>query len=219
MSKNKKVLSLITSILISIFILSFSIIITLNFRQIYYFDIKYLGISDVVKLKESELKENYDTIINYILDKNITNLNLSQFEMSANGRIHFQDVKNIFRKTNFIMYLSGFISLILFIINLKKSNFLFLKYTSIITVITPLVFIVLSIFNFNWLFNNLHNIIFKNNYWLFDPETDPVINALPEAFFMHELVLILIILLTMGIANYIAYTKLTKISLNTFNTK
>ena len=45
----------------------------------------------------------------------------------------------------------------------------------------------------NWdsAFVLFHRIAFDNDYWLFDPATDPVITMLPDAFFLHCALLIL----------------------------
>ena len=45
----------------------------------------------------------------------------------------------------------------------------------------------------NWdrTFVTFHEIAFNNDYWLFDPATDPVINILPDLYFLHCAVMIL----------------------------
>ena len=63
--------------------------------------------------------------------------------------------------------------------------------------VIAVIFIVVSIMsarNFSETFIYFHKLFFRNNYWIFDPTTDPIINALPEEFFMIELILIVILL-------------------------
>ena len=45
----------------------------------------------------------------------------------------------------------------------------------------------------NWqkAFVLFHEIAFDNDFWIFDPAKDPVINMLPNAFFLHCALLIL----------------------------
>ena len=38
---------------------------------------------------------------------------------------------------------------------------------------------------FDKLFVLFHEIVFRNDYWMFSSVTDPVIKILPEEFFMH----------------------------------
>ena len=50
------------------------------------------------------------------------------------------------------------------------------------------------LFHADWLLINFYCvswIIFNNDAWLFNPLTDPIINALPEAYFMHCFILFL----------------------------
>ena len=44
-------------------------------------------------------------------------------------------------------------------------------------------------------FIGFHHVMFSNDYWLFDPATDPVILILPDAFFLHCALAILICVL------------------------
>ena len=39
--------------------------------------------------------------------------------------------------------------------------------------------------NFEGSFVLFHKTMFNNDYWIFDPNLDPVINILPEEFFFH----------------------------------
>lgn len=40
-----------------------------------------------------------------------------------------------------------------------------------------------------------HKIMFRNDYWLFDEALDPVIKILPDAFFFHCAVMIILLIL------------------------
>ncbi len=37
--------------------------------------------------------------------------------------------------------------------------------------------------DFNQVFTLMHQILFRNSYWIMDPSIDPVINIFPESFF------------------------------------
>lgn len=42
----------------------------------------------------------------------------------------------------------------------------------------------------------MHKVFFDNDYWLFDPKYDPVITILPDRFFLHCGILIVLISVT-----------------------
>ena len=45
--------------------------------------------------------------------------------------------------------------------------------------------------NWDQVFVTFHKLFFSNDYWIFDPRTDPVITILPDEFFLHCAVMIL----------------------------
>lgn len=58
MTYNKK--DIILSIVLMIFIISFAIVFTVFFKQLYYFDINYLNIDKISGLPVETIKDNYD---------------------------------------------------------------------------------------------------------------------------------------------------------------
>ncbi|WP_442908890.1 lipoprotein intramolecular transacylase Lit, partial [Intestinibacter sp.] len=52
----------------------------------------------------------------------------------------------------------------------------------------------------------------SNDYWIFDPQLDPVINMLPEEFFMHMGITILIMMLIVSIILQLIYKLIKKIN-------
>ena len=62
--------------------------------------------------------------------------------------------------------------------------------------------------DFERAFITFHQIVFRNNYWVFDYRSDPVINILPETFFMHCFIMIVIIVITLaGLCLFYYYHK------------
>ena len=49
------------------------------------------------------------------------------------------------------------------------------------------------------LFVSFHKVFFSNDYWLFDPATDPVILILPDGFFFQCLAVILVLVIGSGL--------------------
>ena len=64
--------------------------------------------------------------------------------------------------------------------------------------------------DFDTTFLIFHRLFFDNDYWLFDPITDPVINILPSAFFLHCAILIIAVILLGSLVMYLVYLHLKK---------
>ena len=85
-----------------------------------------------------------------------------------------------------------------------------LKLTSILAVALPAVIGLFVAVNWDWAFVTFHHIAFDNDYWIFDPATDPVINILPDTFFLHCALLILGGVVLGSVVCGAAYRKLQK---------
>lgn len=204
MTYSKK--DILTSISFMIFIISFAIVLTVFFKPLYYSDINRLGIDITSGLSVDTIKKNYDILIHYQSIFFQGSLNLPDFAMSNGGRIHFEEVKLIFEIIQVVMIVSGISSLIFIYQQYQKKEFRFLKLTAIITIIIPAIIAGLASIDFNRAFILFHQIIFRNDYWIFDVRYDPVISILPEQFFMHcFMMIIVVIFICVGICFYLYY--------------
>lgn len=208
MTYNKK--DIILSIVLMIFIISFAVVFTVFFKQLYYFDINYLNIDKISGLSVETIKENYDILIKYQSIFYQGDLNLPDFTMSVAGRIHFQEVKTIFEVIQVSMLISGIISIILLIKRFKEKEYRFLRLTGIITILIPSILGFLVAIDFDQAFIIFHKLFFRNDFWIFDYRTDPVITILPETFFMHCLMLIIGIVLVISLILYLIYLRQRK---------
>ena len=82
---------------------------------------------------------------------------------------------------------------------IKEKEYRFLRLTGLITIIVPTVLGFLAALDFERAFVLFHQIVFRNDYWIFDYRTDPVITILPETFFMHCFMLIVVIVCLLAI--------------------
>lgn len=201
---------ILLSLSISLFIISLSVKSTLAFRQLYYFDMARLGIERDVNLSKDTIKKNYDVLIDYLQDKNIKKLHFPDFKMSKEGEIHFVEVKNLFGYFDYILYVTGVLSLLGIFINLKNKDFSFLKRSAYTLIILPIILAIPFAINFDKSFTVFHKIFFRNDYWEFDPELDPIINVLPQDFFFHNAVLILSIIMLFSVVLWLLHRKLKK---------
>lgn len=206
----KKFLNVIFSICFSIFIITTAINFTVSFKQLYYYDIDKLNIPKLSNLSKEEIKLNYDYLIEYNLSKNVDEFEMPTIKSSNQGKIHFEEVRDIFQNVNKISRICLIISLIGIIIGIKNKDIKILNYTSKALIIIPLVLAIPMIINFEDTFVIFHKLMFSNDYWIFDPRLDPVINILPEEFFFHAGIMILGIVLAVSIILYTIYKFISK---------
>jgi integral membrane protein (TIGR01906 family) len=179
----------------------------LNFRPLYYFDLDYLNIPEQSGYSREEIVKNYDVLVDYLRPSYKGELHFPTFPMSAEAKQHFVEVKDLFTAMNYIMYAAIILSILGIIIYIIKRNNRFLKWASIFLILLPVLLAVPFAVNFDKTFDIFHMIFFRNDYWLFDPTTDPIINVLPQAFFMHAGMLILSIITLGSLLLYIIYRK------------
>ncbi len=205
----KKNINVIFSVIFSVLIISTIVKFTVGFKQLYYFDIDYLNIPTLSGLSKEDIKKNYDYMIDYNLDKDKKEFELPSIKSSENGKIHFE-VRDIFQILNKIFNISLVLSVIGLVINILNKNIEFLKITSRALILIPLILILPIVVNFDGSFVLFHKIMFNNDYWIFDPNLDPVINILPEEFFFHAGLMILILTIIASSTNYLIYRLLKR---------
>ncbi|AOR24806.1 TIGR01906 family membrane protein [Clostridium taeniosporum] len=211
--KTKKFINYILGMFNALFMISISVIITLNLTPIYKWTIYKYNLSQYSELTVEELMFNYRKLIVYLQNPFIDKLSFPNFSMSMQGEIHFQEVKNIFMYINIYIFVVMILLGIYILIKhkIKYSNYVDL--TQILNnsanyILIFFTFVILCILiNFSKTFNLFHRIIFRNNYWLFDSRVDPIINVLPEEFFMIMSIVILIFILLQALGAKIYYYK------------
>ncbi len=207
--KQFNLLQLLFSLSLSLFIIFAAVKITLMFKPLYYFDIKYLNIEELSGFSKEEIVKNYDYVINYLLSPITQEFNLPSIPYSKYGQIHFKDVKRIFTSIDILLIVTGLVNITGLFLNLKHKNLDFLKRTSSMLILLPTVLLTALMINFDTAFVIFHKIFFRNDYWQFDPELDSIINILPQEFFLHSALLIVILIIASIVALRVIYIKLS----------
>jgi integral membrane protein (TIGR01906 family) len=179
--------------LIFIFI-SLSVYFTLLFKPLYYIDINILNIEQTTHINKNELKANYDYVITYLTQNKSEEFNLPTLPSSPHGKIHFKEVKILFDKLKVILLSSIIISIIGIIINKRNKKTKYLLTSSIFLIILPILLLIPFLIDFDRSFTTFHHIFFNNDYWLFDVDLDPIITILPQTFFFHCAILVIILI-------------------------
>lgn len=190
-----KVSNILLSLIMTLTIISLAIVLTLACKPLYYLDIHALHIPETTGCTISEIKANYNAVIDYCLSFGNAPLEFPTFPMSEGGRIHFEEVKNIFNIFKY-MAIGGTLASTAGILWMRRKHcYGYLKLTAILTVALPAIIGAAVALNWDWAFVTFHEIAFNNDYWLFDPATDPVINILPDEYFLHCAVMILVLVI------------------------
>lgn len=187
------------ALMIALFIISFAVVFVLQFRPLYYLDIRLLKLPEASGRSAEVIRKNYDAIIRYLTVWNRGGLYMPDFAMSEGGRIHFADCKRIFDVVQIICAVCGIFTLVSFFLHRHGGNSRYLRLAGILTIALPAVIGGLAVWNWDWLFVHFHQLFFRNDYWLFDPTADPIILVLPDAFFLQCAGVIMGIILLGGI--------------------
>ncbi|HAT4284357.1 TPA: TIGR01906 family membrane protein [Clostridium perfringens] len=188
----------------------FSVIVTLNISPILYsLFINLNKIPNYNNLSREEILNDYNNIIHYLNSPQEEVLKFKNFKISPIGEFHFLEVKEIFSSIYLICLACLILGIILFILLKKFKLKISLKAFNIF--FYEVLFIFLSLIlgfylNFSKVFTLFHKIFFNNDYWIFDPKKDPIINVLPESYFLFLAVFILFLVMILSITSKIFYT-------------
>lgn len=191
MKRNHFIFHTVLAFILTLTIISVSVVFTLAFRPLYYLDISALNIPEQSGYSEEEIRENYDVLIDYNLSFGSERLEFPTLAMSEPGRIHFEEVRDIFNLFKYMAIAGVIVSIAGILFCIRRKEYKFLKLTSILAVALPTVLGTLVALNWDWAFVAFHHLAFNNDYWIFDPATDPVITILPDTFFLHCALMIL----------------------------
>lgn len=184
----------ILSILISISSIFIFTYLFLKSKFIYGIYLTKVDFSNCISLSKNKIYENYCILCDFISSPFKNKLVLPDFNISYNSMIHFYDVKKILTTLLLITLLTLCIIIIQFIIkSLAKAKFSlhFLMYVPIELILFCSTLVLSFYINFDKCFLLFHKLLFNNDYWLFDPKIDPIINILPEDFFLMAASIIL----------------------------
>lgn len=165
-------------------------------------------LSNPYELSLAEIEENYNRLVDYNLRFGSSKLEFLKLPMSEEGRRHFVEVREIFQMVLRLLIASAVILLLLTIPLIRRSSFSFLRNGAVLALSLPVLLSLPLLLDFSRAFTLFHQIFFSNDYWLFDPQMDPVICYLQESFFMKMALCILALLLLLSLLCLIAFRHL-----------
>ncbi|WP_056979260.1 TIGR01906 family membrane protein [Fructilactobacillus fructivorans] len=171
-------------ILILLFLITFSVFFIINASWLYYVTIAFMGLAVKFHVSNGLLMENFHRMTNFIQNPFTSELKLNQFPVSSNGMVHFENVRTLTLVNNLVLLIT-FISLliIMFRFNYFKKMWK-LQSLSEVTVLVIGVLALFCVLDFQDVFIYFHEVLFKNQDWIFNPKKDPIINVLPDQYFL-----------------------------------
>lgn len=195
-------------VIFTLFFMAVGVVLVLNLRPIYYLDISLLNIEETSGFSKEVIKENYDALMDYNSPFFQGELKFPTLEASDNGLQHFKEVKQIFVGFYWILLITGILLIPTVIYKKKRDESLhFLRSAAALILIIPTIVGIAFAVNFDQAFVVFHKIFFNNDYWIFSPETDPVITMLPDTFFMHCAIGIIAVMILSSLALYLIYRR------------
>lgn len=177
-----------------LFLISLAVTLTINFRPLYVLDATRYGLADVAGVSLDTLLKNYDVLMRYLNDPFVKELTMPDFPSSVSGAFHFYEVKRLFLLAYGILA-ATVIPSIFYLRHLKKTKrFWTFKQPFFLAAAVPVLIGFLMALGFDRFFIAFHELFFNNDDWLFDPRTDPIINVLPEQYFMHCFILFFVLI-------------------------
>lgn len=174
-----------------LWIIALSVTLTIFLAiPLFFGEIFWYQLTDLVHMTAGKIWHNFLILMNYLINPLETKLSMPDFPSSASGLHHFAEVKNLFMLVFFLT-----IILIPFIIRFIKENLSLVFHNGLrVVMLFPLAIGVIAwLIGFDQFFVAFHEVLFRDNSWLFDPATDPIISVLPEQFFMHSFLIFLLI--------------------------
>lgn len=200
-----KLSDLLIGILFTLFFISLGLVITINFRPLYYWDIDFLKIEEFSGYDKETILLNYNVLIDYCSPFFSGSLKFPSLALSASGLQHFEEVKSIFNVFFYLGFACFLILLPTIFYKYKKKDNHYLLVSSLTSIILPVIVGGGCAINFDKAFVIFHKIFFRNDYWLFDWDTDQVIRILPDTFFLHCAVMIIGFVLLGSLSLFLTY--------------
>ena len=209
-SRWQTALQLLLGLCLCLCIISLSVVVTQNFRPLYYADIHLLKIPAMSGLDEAEIKANFDVLIDYNSLFHRGPLEFPTLAMSESGRIHFEEVKAVFDFFGYTAIVTAVLSAVGILWSRKQKRYTYLKAAGLMSVIGPVLLGIVVAVNWDFAFVAFHKVVFNNDFWIFDAVTDPVITILPDAYFLHCAIMIFALVILGSAVSLLLHRRLTR---------
>jgi integral membrane protein (TIGR01906 family) len=185
-----------------VFIYSFAVVLTLNFRPLYYLYLSAVGWPEL-NMSPSEIMANYEALIAYNSIFFVGPLDFPTLDMSSNGRVHYEEVKRIFVVFQIALAASVACLIPTLRAKLRRCRTVCLTIGGFAAIILAATIVVYLGLDWERFFVRFHETFFNNDYWMFDAVVDPSILILPNGYFMACAVMIFCLVLGLSVVSII----------------
>ena len=189
----------------TLFFISLGLILAINFRPLYYANIRWFDLDQSSGLSIHDIKANYNALIDYCSPFYHGVLKFPSLSTSASGLSHFEEVKVIFNFFYITFLISTLFLLSVIVWKKKRNRYHYLKVSAITSIVLPIITLIACSIDFDTTFVIFHKIFFRNDDWLFDPVTDPIITLLPDVFFLQCALIIVFVVLVGSLILFLYY--------------
>lgn len=201
-------LNMLTGIMLAMFIISSAVTAALNMRFIYHADIDRYDLTEVSGLTKDELIDDYNELIDYNCIWGDDSLDFPHFTLSDGAAQHFVEARRMFLFFGWGVLMFGIPAFLgIFLMHKRKYGNSYLLFSAFITLILPVLLGAACALAWDKVFVLFHELSFGNDLWLFDPAVDPVINVLPDQFFLHEALAIFGLVMLGGLICLVIYIR------------
>lgn len=189
-----------------LFLISSSIFLVTLLSLIFFpIAIHVQNLAHIAWMSAAKLYHNYVQLMVYLYNPFSGDIvHLDNFIVSTSGATHFADVRNLFVFDIVVMLVTAWPTLRYLRQLTRRRERYELVGQARGGVMVSLCLLVAMGLNFDAFFIAFHKVLFRNNDWLFDPRTDPIINVLPENFF--AICFVIGFALFLGVLGWIIYT-------------
>lgn len=177
--------------LVCLWIVAISLFLTILLSiPLFSLVVKGEHLTEVAQMSQQTLVHNFNSLMGYMLNPFQNKLAMPDFPSSSSGLKHFAEVKKLF-----MIDLLLSILLLPAIIRFRKQKLaLFFRHGIRLMMIVPVILALFALMiGFDNFFIYFHQIIFRDNSWIFNPITDPIIDVLPEIYFMYAFIIFVIL--------------------------
>ena len=154
------------------------LVVTLGFKlYMFNFDLyqkEFTKLNIYEKIPDAD--KNALNLINFINNKESLNNFFNEREKQ-----HLNDVKTLYKNLNLIFYLTLILTILFLIYFIYIKNYKIIYSSFLISSLIIFILVLLFfMFDFNYLFEKFHILVFNNDLWQLNPQEDNLINLFPE---------------------------------------
>ena len=186
---------LVIGLLMTLFVIGLVATLVIQFRPFYYWMVDLLHIPESSGYPRDEVILNFNSMMNFLIPFTGGTLKFATLPASEADIQHFVECKRIFNLFAAMIPVCGIPALLLARRERKAGRRHYRLTSGLMMIIIPVILGLGCAIDFDAAFVIFHKIFFRNDFWIFDYRTDPIILMLPEnVFLIYEMIMVVIVL-------------------------